>query len=103
MGESVVDEALMRELAWQITGIRRPSQSSDEVFGRTLEQTAAFHVAEGRAPETSGESALEARLGRWLEAQRAESRRGTLCDARRRMIDHAIGVGWAFDAISPRL
>ena len=100
--EKRVDEVLMQELAWQITGIRRPSQGSDEVFGRTLEQAAAFRAAEGRAPEAAAEGAREARLGRWLEAQRAESRRGTLSETRRRMIDRAIGAGWAVDAISPR-
>ena len=94
-----MDERLMRELAWQITGIRRPSQCSDEVFATTLEQVAVFAAAEGRMPEHHAAGALEARLGRWLEAQRADARRGTLSESRRQMIDGAIGAGWAFDAI----
>ncbi|WP_231567797.1 helicase associated domain-containing protein [Sinomonas humi] len=92
---------LRRELAWQITGIQLPSQSSDEVFSRMLEQAVAFQGSHGRTPRPSTASPHEASLGRWLEAQRADARRGTLSAERRRMIDRAFGAGWAFDAVTP--
>ncbi|HKU11780.1 helicase associated domain-containing protein [Sinomonas sp.] len=90
-----MDGMTRRELARQIAGISDPPQDADALFARTLQRLAAFHRTNARTPEPTAGTLDEARLGRWLEAQRADLRRGTLCDERRSQLDDAIGGDWA--------
>jgi hypothetical protein len=90
-----MDGTTRRELARQIAGIWDPPQDANELFARTLQRLAAFHRTNARTPNPTAGTLDEAQLGRWLEAQRADLRRGTLCDERRSQLNEAIGTDWA--------
>ena len=94
-----MDDFTRRELSRQITGLHDPMQGSDELFLSALQRLKTFCAAHGRNPEPASASAEEGRLGRWVEGQRAEARRGTLSEQGRALLDEALGEGWAFDAI----
>jgi hypothetical protein len=88
---------MTRELARQIAGISDAPPSGDELFFRTLERLIAFRAANGRRPEPMTEADDEARLGRWLEAQRGDLHRGTLFEPHRSLLDDVLGPDWGFD------
>lgn len=93
-----MDLTMKRELARQIAGISEPVQDADELFLRTLARLKSFRAAYAHTPEPLADDAGEARLGRWLEAQRGDLRRGALCEERRNLLDEAIGQDWMLEA-----
>lgn len=95
-----MDLTMKRELARQIAGLSEPSPRGEEQFRHALEQIRVFQIANQRRPEPMAHAVEEAGLGRWLEAQRGEVRRGTLSETHRSLLDEALGPDWKQSALT---
>lgn len=93
-GARNVDEAMRQSLSWQISGLQEPKQQGDEEFAAGLSEVAAFKAERGRLPDRRSSASSEARLGKWLEAQRVADRQRVLCGLRRSMLREALGQDW---------
>jgi hypothetical protein len=87
---------MRRGLSRQISGLEEPKQQGDEEFAAGLGELAAFKAEYGRLPDRRSLEASEARLGKWLEAQRDAERQRVLCGLRRSMLREALGQDWVF-------
>lgn len=97
-----MDEFMRRELSRQITDVREVEQPNDELFRTAVESLRDFCKTEGREPAPGAPGALEARLARWLEAQRGHAQRGTLCEQRRSLLEEVLGHEWSVDSIGSK-
>lgn len=89
-----MDRDLMHELAWQITGLPVPAQQDEADFASALHRVEAFLAEYRHVPDPKAGDAYEARLGSWLDAERAADEHGALSQKRRERIQQVVGPEW---------
>ncbi|MGT2460603.1 helicase associated domain-containing protein [Sinomonas atrocyanea] len=88
-----MDQRMMRELARQATGVT-PCHQDDERFGAAMQLLEAFLAEHGRSPDPWADDGYEARLGSWLDDQRAACLHHDLPLERRDQLARAAGPAW---------
>lgn len=87
---------LRTRAARDVTGLSALRQQRDQDFAITVSDVAAFMRERGRMPEVAAaHDAAEARLGSWLDGQRAADRRGRLSAERAVALQGVLGRGWS--------
>lgn len=82
------------------TGLSALRQQRDHDFAATVDALAAFLRERGRMPEvTAAQDAAEARLGSWLDGQRAADWRGRLSAERAGALQGVLGRGWSSEGL----
>lgn len=90
-----MDRETQRCLARQITGLPQPPHSDEEAFAVWVPQLSAFVSEYGRTPDAHSEDAYEARLGSWVNAQRAADHHGALSEKGAAQLEGILGPGWS--------
>lgn len=79
-----------------LTGLSALRQQRDQDFAATVNDLAAFMRERGRVPDVAAaHDAAEARLGSWLDGQRAADARGRLSAERAGALQGVLGRGWS--------
>jgi hypothetical protein len=91
-----MDRGLPTRFERNATGLSALRQQGDQDFAATVNALAAFMRERGRVPEVAAaHDAAEARLGSWLDGQRAADRRGRLSAQRAGALQGLLGRGWS--------
>ncbi|MDQ0261343.1 Helicase associated domain protein [Sinomonas atrocyanea] len=91
-----MDRDLQTRFARDITGLPALRQQGDQDFAARTNELSAFMRERDRVPEAAAaHDASEARLGSWLDGQRAADRRGRLSAQRAGALQGVLGRGWS--------
>lgn len=86
---------MRKRFARDAAGLPEPRPRRDAVFALDVEELAAFVRDNGRAPRANADDPSEAKLGVWLEKQRAAHRSGKLSADRAAAVDGVLGQDWS--------